>query len=211
MNWWNSTGPVDTKLLIHKSLQSPKRQQQKSSRYLVPISQTDKWHLSLTKHKHVPQPRGKMFLKAFSIHSLEKLFHLLPTKSSAFGDLGLKCSAEEIWVGMWGELSGNHAQNFTADSFTNYHIKTLQPSNKILYSLNRDKHKQCKSLSVNLERTIPVINWAKKIHINQNTEVAISVRRSSDSTWRHQVYSQTNSTKQGKLKMGGVSTAGIKG
>lgn len=56
-------------LLICKSLQSPKRQQQKSSRYLVSISQTDKWHLSLTKHKHVPQARGKMFLKlSTSIH-----------------------------------------------------------------------------------------------------------------------------------------------
>lgn len=132
-------------------------------------------------------------------------------KELSFWRSGFKVFCWRNMGGYVGELSGNRAQNFTADSFTDYHIKTLQPSNKILYSLNRDKHKQRKSLSVNLERTIPVINWAKKIHINQNTEVAISVRRSSDSTWRHQVYSHTNSTKQGKLKMGGVSTAGIKG
>lgn len=54
---------------IQKSVQYPKRQQSENSRYLVSISQTDKWHLSLTKHKHVPQPRGKMFLKpSTSIH-----------------------------------------------------------------------------------------------------------------------------------------------
>lgn len=86
-------------LLIYKSLQSPKRQQQKSSRYLVSISQTDKWHLSLTKHKHVPQPRGKMFLKlSTSIHWKN---YSTSFPQTAFGDWGLKCIAEEIWVAMW--------------------------------------------------------------------------------------------------------------
>lgn len=61
--------PAYWRALIQKSVQYSKRQQSKNSGYLVSILQTDKWHLSLTKHKHVPQPRGKMFLKLpTSIH-----------------------------------------------------------------------------------------------------------------------------------------------